>query len=135
MCTLLVNKIVSKHVYIKLTFNSIYELMKTIEQLDLGNIAVIERYLTNNMTYSEKRKFLHKLRVNQDLKHDFDMVLEAYKGDLPIQLLQSEIENNNSVNISKKASLAKDIVGLGLVALLSACALLVVCGLIAVFVA
>ncbi|MEH0154533.1 hypothetical protein V6R21_10340 [Limibacter armeniacum] len=110
--------------------------MKTIEQFSLRNIVLIERYLNDSMNPKEKREFLVRLSVDDELREDFDMVVDAF-----FQGEEQATEDENSFwfkikqarqksIVLSKADIARDIVGYGMFAVGVAGALVLICSVV-----
>ncbi len=110
--------------------------MKTIEQLELNNIVLIDRYLNDQLTEMEMRRFERRLEIDNDLRLDFKMVLESYRKDYAkLRRLKKHQINLDEFNadvafLKRKVSLGKRIVSFGLMAVLFVISLVVICSVV-----
>lgn len=115
--------------------------MKTIEQLELNNIVLVDRYLRDQLSVRDARNFERRLEIDNELRLDFKMVVESYKGDYDkLKSLKKGHINLNDFNpdmafLRRKVNLGKKIVGYGLMAALFSILLVIVCSLAIVLIA
>ncbi len=110
--------------------------MKTIEQLEFGNIVLIDRYLNDELGPEESRRFERRLSMDNDLRIDFKNVVESYRKDYKKlgQLKKSRLKfddfDPNMAYLRRKAGIGQRIVNYGLMAALFSILLMVVCGVV-----
>ncbi|MDW7693342.1 hypothetical protein R9C00_01185 [Flammeovirgaceae bacterium SG7u.111] len=95
--------------------------MKTIEELSLENIVQIEKYLSGKMSNREANAFEEKLRRDEELCDDFEMINEEINkkgkslrwGYNPY----SNPQDRNVVRMERKRQIGKTLTGNGFLAL------------------
>ncbi|MBT31067.1 MAG: hypothetical protein CMO01_15530 [Thalassobius sp.] len=109
--------------------------MKTIEELSLNNMVVIEKYLNDQMTEDEKISFLKQMEKDKDLREDFEMAREVYidiniggdfkaNSDLKIKKGLFELP---VFSINRKKNLGEKITKDSLLAIIAAIMMVIVC--------
>ena len=110
--------------------------MKTLENLSFHNITLIEDYFDGKLSQHETEKFLRRLISDNDLREDFDLVIE-----LSPQMVTWSLDKKRRVRLAfstrhygaaalpSKGNLAKDLVAYGTATVAAAGLLVFISGL------
>lgn len=107
--------------------------MKTIEELSLKNMVAIEKYLNDQMTDDEKLIFLKSLEKDQELREDFEMAREAYVNINLDKDFTKKYKTRKGFfelpifSINRKRNLGNKLTQNGLIAILAAVLMFVIC--------
>jgi hypothetical protein len=113
--------------------------MKTIEQLSFDNIVLVERYLTGKLTEEENTQFERRLKIDNELRFDFKMVVESYRDYGHVRSLRKrriniDEFNFDQINLSQKRDIAKKILNFGLIGVIFALLMVVLSALLVAFI-
>lgn len=92
--------------------------MKTLKHLDFSNMALISRYLSGELTVTEKLDFERRLKTDPVLQEDYFYVKNAYR--------QNEFQITSNYLIRRKGNTGRQLLQLGSVILFGT-VLLVLC--------
>ncbi|AZQ61291.1 hypothetical protein EI427_03350 [Flammeovirga pectinis] len=114
--------------------------MKTLESLSFQNIVMIEDYLEGKLSHLDNQRFLRNLTLDEELRQDFDLVLEVstdmVKWSLDkkrrVRLAFSTRHYGTMINPTK-GNIAKDLVAYGTATIAAAGLLVFVSGLFVFF--
>ncbi|GAA4846696.1 hypothetical protein [Algivirga pacifica] len=114
--------------------------MKTIEQFSLLNIILIDKYLNDRLNPRERKEFLDRLGMDDELMDDFDTVVDAILKDKDSKKSQQTIWHKVKAAREKSLSMSrggmlKDVVGYGLFAIGIAGALVLVLNVVTTLIA
>ncbi|OHX66279.1 hypothetical protein [Flammeovirga pacifica] len=110
--------------------------MKTLENLSFQNITLIEHYFDGKLSQLETEKFLRRLTMDNDLRDDFDLVIE-----MSPQMVTWSLEKKRRVRLAfstrhygaaalpVKGNIAKDLVAYGTATIAAAGLLVFISGL------
>lgn len=114
--------------------------MKTLESITFQNFELIEDYLNGQLDAIESQTLLRKLTIDQELREDFDLVVE-----MSTDMVSWPVEKKNRIRIAfatrhskavihpRKAHLARDLVTYGTATIAAAGLLVFVSGLFVFF--
>ncbi len=115
--------------------------MKTIEELKMDNIVLIEKYLNGRLDPAGEQAFLAKVKADSDLQTDFNMVLEAFpqhrnkkQRDWLSRWQDAYPMEESSPQFARKAGMANAFVKLALLASAGAFMLLLICAMMLAFI-
>ncbi len=113
--------------------------MSVLENIDFENIALIEKYLTDELEPGERKSFEKRLKKDSSLKEDYQIVCKAYNGSKHLvkeNVFKKKLKNYHleDSKIAEKAFVAKNIMHNSLVIALAVLTTIALCALFISFV-
>jgi len=109
--------------------------MKTFEELSFKNVAIIEKYLSGNMSAKEKEAFRSRLREDDDLKEDYDMLKDSvlqYREAAQEERIYQKLSrfDTNATRVQRKRKVGLGITKNGFMAFVAMVLMVLVCALL-----
>ncbi len=113
--------------------------MKTIEDLNLNNMVLIEKYLNNKLNEKEEKAFLKQLSNDEELQEDYEVakdILLNQETPKPKAKLHEALQrrlkqyDKSGIRLSRKGVIGKELISNGIVAVLAVIFMILTCALV-----